>query len=174
MSTSTQRPAPSEYKSEFGQYISLVPDGDLVAIFQFQLDDAAKMLGGVTEPQSQIRHAPYTWSVKQVVGHITDCERVFVHRVLWIARGNTTPLAGFQENEFMQYAEFDTCPFAGLREEFLLIRKANLHLFRHLPPQAWSRQGTVKDHPMSVRAMAYIAAGHAKHHLDILHKRLGR
>jgi hypothetical protein len=137
---------------------------------------SVKTVGGLTEQLQKnalTKHAPYTWTIKQVVGHITDCERVFAHRALWIARNNTTPLSGFDETEFMAAANFDRQPIPELVEEFEHVRKSHLLLFKHLTPEAWLRRGTVCEHAATVRAFAWAIAGHAKHHLDILHKRLG-
>lgn len=169
-----RRPAATEYAPAFGNYVRLAPEGDVPAFLEGQLEELLGLLGGLSEKQSLARHAPYTWSVKEVVGHIADCERIFGYRLLRIARKDATPLASFDENTYMSAAEFDRWPFAELLKEFDYIRRSHLLLLRNLPPDAWTRIGVVNDHPMSVRAMAFVLAGHAKHHLDILHKRLGR
>jgi uncharacterized damage-inducible protein DinB len=168
-----RRPEPSEYFPYFGRYISLVSDGDIQQFLSVQLSELIPLLSRLSDSDSLARHAPYTWSIKQVLGHITDCERVFGFRALWIARGSAAPLTSFDENAFMQAANFDRWRFEELLAEFDQVRRSHLSFFRHLEPEEWLRLGVVNEHPASVRALAYLIAGHAKHHLDILHKRLG-
>jgi DinB family protein len=170
----TARPEPTEYGPYFGRYVSLPPDGDIVLFLESQLTELKALLGGVSERDSLVRHAPYTWSIKQVVGHVSDCERVFGYRALWIARNNPTPLSPFDENDFMRAADFDRWPFAELLAEFEAVHRSQLFLFEHLDPEAWLRRGLVGEHSTTVRAIAHVMGGHAKHHLDILHKRGGR
>jgi hypothetical protein len=166
-------PEPTEYAPDFGKYIRLVPEGDIQLFLAAQLDELIGLLFGLSENESLVRHAPYTWSVKQVVGHITDCERVFGFRALWIARNDKTPLGSFDENAFMQAVNFDAVPFQEILKEFEYVRRGHLCLFQHFDSEAWIRRGVVKDHPATARAFAYVIAGHTKHHLDILHQRLG-
>jgi len=168
----TSRPEPSEYNPYFGKYIQLVPEGDIRLFLESQLHEFLTLLTPLTEPQSLVRHPPYTWSIKQVLGHITDGERVFGHRALWIARGAPAPLASFDENDFMRHIDFDQYPFSELLEEFALVRRSQIQFFRHLDADSFLRRGIVGEHSTSVRALAYIMAGHAKHHLNILHQRL--
>jgi hypothetical protein len=172
MSIALTRPEPDEYAPPFGKYIQLVPTGDVQLFLAGQLDEILRLLSGLSDRDSLIHHAPYTWSIKQVVGHMTDCERVFAFRALWIARNDTTPLASFDENAFMQCSNFDVCPFEELLLEFEYVRRSTVSLFKHLQPESCLRRGVVKDHPATARAFAYVIAGHAKHHLDILHRRL--
>jgi hypothetical protein len=162
-----------EYAAPFANYVQQTPKGDIRELLAAQLDQTQSLLRGLTEQESLVRHAPYTWSVKQVIGHIADCERVFGHRVLWIARRGGTPLASFDETVFMQAADFDRWPFDELLEEFELVRRSHLALLKHLEPEAWLRRGVVLDQPTTVRAMARVMYGHAEHHLKILRKRLG-
>jgi hypothetical protein len=173
MRTSTTRPAASEYAPPFGKYIELVPDGDIVSILAAQLDDLQRTLVGVSESAALKLHPPYTWTVKQVVGHIIDSDRVFGHRAHWIARNGGAPLAGFDENAFMDAIDFNRWPLAELLEEFGHVRLGNIALFQHLDAAAWTRQGIVNEYPATVKAMAYVMAGHAQHHLKILQQRLG-
>ena len=167
------RPGANEYAAEFGKYIELVPDGDILSLLTSQLAELLKLLSGLSAQQSLVHHAPYTWSIRQVVGHMSDCERVFGYRALRFARNDTTPLATFDETAFMQAANFDRWPLEELLREFEHVRRSNLLLLAHLEPQAWQRAGVALDHPATVRAMAYVMAGHVKHHLDILRRRLG-
>jgi hypothetical protein len=172
MNAEPNRPETNECGQGFGTYIRLVPDGDVLAFLESQLADLLKLAGGVSERESLVHHAPYTWSIRQVVGHMTDCERIFGYRALRIARNDATPLASFDENAFMQAANFDRLPIRELSDEFELVRRSHLCLFRHLEAEAWLRWGVVNNHPMTARAFVYAIAGHAKHHLDILHRRL--
>jgi DinB superfamily len=168
------RPETTEHAPDFGKYIHLVPDSDILLFLAAQQKELLGLLTGLSEKDSLIKHAPYTWTIKQVLGHITDCERVFGHRALWIARNNTTPLSGFDETDFMNAVNFDRYPMPELVAEFENVRQSHLLLFRHLDPEAWLRRGTVWDRPATVRVFPWAIAGHTKHHLDILHKRLGR
>ncbi len=168
----TSRPEASEHNPYFGKYIQLVPNGDIREFLDSQLTELLALLTPLAEPQSLVRHAPYTWSIKQVLGHMTDGERVFGHRALWVARGASAPLSSFDENDFMRHIDFDHWPFAELLEEFQFVRRSQIHFFRHLDADAFLRRGIVGEHSTSVRAIAYVIAGHVKHHLDILHKRL--
>jgi hypothetical protein len=129
-------------------------------------------LRGVTEVQANTRHAPYTWSIKEVVGHLTDAERIFGYRALRIARHDPTLLSGFDENDYVRNATFDACPLSELATEFELVRRSHLCFFRHLKSEAWLRSGVANGNTVSVRALAYIIAGHERHHVAILRKRL--
>ncbi len=168
------RPEAAEYHPSFGNYVRLVNDADICAVLEAQSREAESLLSGLTDQQSLTRHAPYTWSIKQVIGHVIDAERVFGYRAMRIARGDATPLASFDDVAYAKAADFDRCPIDELLDEFQSLRRSHVLLLRHLPPEAWLRKGVVIDHAMSVRAMAYVIAGHAKHHFDILHKRLAR
>jgi len=167
------RPAESEYSPGMANYIRLVAAGDLLTLLTEQPKALSRLLGNLSDEQSLVRHAPYTWTIKQVVGHMTDCERIFGYRALRLSRNDATPLPGFDENAYMQFANFDACPLAQLLAEFEHIRQSHLLMFGHLEDEAWLRTADVNNHLTSVRAIAYAMAGHAKHHLDILQKRLG-
>jgi DinB superfamily len=166
------RPTADEYAPPFDPYIKLVPEGDILEKLDEQLGRLQALLKPLSEAQALTLHAPYTWSLKQVVGHLTDCERIFGYRALRLGRNDATPLPGFDENQFMQFADFNTWPMPELLEEFSLVRRGHLQLYRHLTADAWQRRGTVIDHPMTPRALAYVMAGHAEHHLAIIKKRL--
>jgi hypothetical protein len=167
-----QRPEPTEYAPYYEGYVGLVPEHDIQAALTAQLDEVLTLLRPVPEAVGNLRHPPYTWSVKEVVGHLTDGERIFGYRALRISRGDTTPLASFDENEFARAANFDRFPLADLVAEFETGRRNSLWLFRHLPAEGWTRIGTASNNPVSVRALAYIMVGHVRHHLAILRKRL--
>lgn len=166
------RPDPNEYPADFGKYVNLSPEGDIKTFLDQQRCGMRRLLESVSEADSHARNPPYTWSIRQVVGHITDCERVFGHRALWIARRAEAPLESFDEQGFMDAANFDRCPFAELLAEFEHVRQSHLSLFRLLAPEAWLRRGTVLGRSATARTFAWVIAGHTQHHLDILRRRL--
>jgi hypothetical protein len=168
------RPDSSEFAPYYEKYIALVPEGDILAVMRSELVERHDFLTGISEAESCLRHPPYTWSVKQVVGHLTDSERVFGYRALRFARGDLTPLPGFDENAYARTAEFDQVPFSSLVTEFEAVRRSHVSLFGNLPAVAWTRRGTANDCEVSVRALAYIIVGHERHHMAILRKRLSR
>lgn len=166
------RPTPTEYAPFYAGYVALVPETDIQAALAAQLDELRALLDPVPEAVGNVRHPPYTWSVKEVVGHLTDGERIFGYRALRFSRGDATPLAKFDENDYAAAAGFDRFPLADLVEEFALVRRASLYLFRQIPEGAWARVGVASDNPMTVRALAYVMVGHVRHHLAILRQRL--
>jgi hypothetical protein len=168
------RPGATEYASPFETYIKLVPDGDILTHLEQQIAETASLLRDVSESEAETRHAPYTWSVKQVVGHLIDCERIFGVRALRFARGDRTELPGFEENDYVRNARFDARPLGSLVEEFELVRRSHLLFFRGLDDAAWLQSGVANGCPVSVRALAYVIAGHERHHVAILRKRLSR
>lgn len=167
-------PDPSEYAPYYGKYISLVDEQDPIEAMRSELARTLELLGGILEVDSLIRHAPYTWSIREVVGHLIDSERVFGYRALRFARGDSTPLPGFDENAYAAAGAFDRCPLASLRDEFAYLRRSHLELFANLPNEAWDRRGTANGAEVSVRALAYILVGHERHHVSIVRKRLGK
>src|SRR5580704_3635806 len=135
MPHSATRPAADEYASAFDRYIRLVPDSDVVEILEKQLARVQTLLEPLSDAQSLALHAPYTWTLKQVLGHLTDCERIFGYRALRLARNDATALPGFDENQFMEFADFNAWPMSELLEEFTLVRRGHLWLLRHLSPE---------------------------------------
>jgi hypothetical protein len=168
------RPEPTEYGSFYSHYVALVPDVRILAALESQLAEMVPFLRGVTEEEANTRHPPYTWSVKEVVGHFTDSERVFGYRALCFAREDQALLPGFDENNYVQSAGFDACPLRDLVDEFEFLRRSHMCFFRGLSDSAWQRHGSANGSMVTVRALAYIIVGHARHHGDILHKRLKR
>jgi hypothetical protein len=166
------RPDATEYAPFYGTYLANVPEEEILPVMADQLERTLALLRDVPEETACLRHPPYTWSVKEVIGHLADSERVFGYRALRIARGDTTPLAGFDENDYARAAAFDRIPFNDLLTEFAAVRRSHLLLFRHLPEAAWERRGTANNNPVSVRALAYIIVGHERRHTAILRKRL--
>jgi hypothetical protein len=165
------RPEPGEYAPYFERYISKVPDGDILTLLASQIGDTTRLLAGLSDQQARRRYAPGKWSVKEVVGHLADTERVLSYRALRFARGDTTPLPGFDENVLVANAGFDARPLADLLAEFDLVRRATLALFRSLDAEAARRRGVANENTVSVRALAYIIAGHERHHREILVER---
>jgi hypothetical protein len=168
------RPEPSEYALHYGNYIRLVPEEDVLEAMKSELARTLELLRAVSEDESLRRHPPYTWSVRQVVGHLIDSERVFGYRALRFARGDATPLPGFDENAYAAAAGSDRIALADLAEEFEALRRSHLCLFAGLPGDAWDRRGLANQAEVSVRALAYVVVGHERHHMAIVRKRLGR
>jgi hypothetical protein len=165
------KPQTNEYAPYYEKYVSLVPEGDVVETLERQLDDTLALLRGVTEERARYRYGPGKWSVKEVVGHVIDTERVFSYRALAIARGERQPLPGMDQDEYMAGANFDELTLAGLLEQFEHLRRSNVLMLRGLSEEAWSRRGTASDNEVTVRALAYIIAGHEAHHVRILRER---
>ena len=168
-----QRPDSTEYAAFYEKYVSLVTEADVVAALAAQLDEMLAFLRSIPEAQAGVTHPPYTWTVKDVVGHLTDGERVFAYRALRFARGDATPLPGFDENAYAPAADYSRLPLADVVGEFEAVRRASVSLFRNLPTAAWTRGGEANDNRVTVRALAYILVGHVRHHTAILRKRLG-
>ena len=172
MTAHTQtRPAPDEFAPFYAAYLRLVPDGDVLESLEKQRKETAKLLGGIPEATGGHRYAPEKWSIKGVVGHVVDSERVFAYRALSIGRGDPTPLPGFDEKAWGEQSNFDDRTLKDLLTEYGLVRDAPLALLRTLPPAAWSRRGTANTFPVTVRALAWIIAGHERHHVKILKER---
>lgn len=167
----TQRPTPEEYFAYYGRYISLVPEGDVVEILAGQINETLALLAPLTEAQASFRYAAGKWSVKQVVGHMIDVERIFAFRALAISRGEQQPLPGFEQDDYVNQADFDHRALADLLDEFTHLRHANVLMFRAMPPEAWGRVGVASGNKISVRALAYIMAGHELYHRAILAER---
>jgi len=165
------RPQANEHHPYFSRYIDLVPEEDIVGAMEAQARDTAALLAGVGEEKAAFRYAPKKWSVKQVVGHVTDAERVFGYRLLAIARGETQSLPSFDEGDYMRAANFDDRPFADLVDELAAVRHATLLMLRGLSDEAWTRIGTANNAATSARAVAYTLLGHERHHVKVLRER---
>lgn len=165
------RPASSEYAPYYSGYVGAVPDGDLLTLLERQGRETVKLLRGVNEKKSQYRYAPGKWTIREVAGHVSDAERVFTYRALRFARGDATPLASFDENAWGAATNADMRPLADHIEELAAIRAATLALFRGLSEEQFARSGIASGHQITVRALAYITAGHERHHVKILRER---
>jgi DinB superfamily len=161
-------PDASEYAPYYGQYIALVPGGDVVVALENQITATTQLLARVTDAQADFRYLPDKWSVKEVVGHILDAERIMGYRALRIARSDITPLPGFEQDDYVKSGGFGARRLSGLLEEFSVVRCATVLLFRSFEPAAWTRQGTANEKSITVRALAYVIAGHELHHRRIL------
>ena len=165
------RPDPTEYDPYFGKYISLVPDGDIVSILSSQVENTLALLRTITEQRGGHAYAPGKWSIKEVVGHVTDAERIFAYRALRIGRNDKTPLAGFEQDDYVANADFNARTLGSLVEEFEAVRRATVQLFKHFTLEEWQRRGTANNTEISTRAVAYSVAGHERHHVEILRSR---
>jgi DinB superfamily len=164
-------PGSDEYAPAYRAYVTKVPAGNVVELLERQGAATAALLAGVTPDRARYRYAPGKWSVTEIIGHLSDAERIFAYRALRIARCDETPLPGFNENAYTPAGEFDRRELPDVAHELALVRAGTVALFRGLPDEAWSRRGTASNHPVSVRAMAHIIAGHELHHLEVLRTR---
>ncbi|GAB5535165.1 MAG: DinB family protein [Rubricoccaceae bacterium] len=169
MSATASRPAPSESGAYYHRYIAHVPDGDILDTLGRQLDDTAELLAGVED--GSMRYAPDKWTVRQVLIHMIDTERVFAYRALRFARGDETPLPGYDQDEFMQTTDVSERSIASLLDEFRSVRASTLSLLRGLDDAAWDRAGVASGHPMTTRGAVWVIAGHERHHAAVLRDR---
>lgn len=165
----TRRPEANEHAPYFSRYIDLVPEVDVLAALGTQAEETVTLLRGVKDPS--FRYAPGKWTIKQVVGHMGDAERIMAYRALAIARGESAPLPGFDEDSYVRGAEFDSWPYADLVDALAIVRRANVLMFRNLGADAWDRRGVANDNSTTVRALAYTILGHERHHLNVLRTR---
>lgn len=164
-------PDSTEAAEYYFRYINQVPAGDICEILENQLDETLAELGGVSEERSLHRYAPDKWSYRQVLGHLNDVERLFSFRAFWFARGFDSPLPSFDEGYAMTTSGADERSWRSHLEEFRQVRGSSITLFRDLPAEAWTRRGTASGNPFSVRALAWLLAGHLIHHMKILRER---
>jgi hypothetical protein len=167
----TSVPDRTEAAEYYFTYINQVPEGDICALLDVQGNEVLDLLRGIPEQKSLHRYAPGKWSIRDVVSHLSDCERLFVFRAFWFARGFESPLPSFDQTVAVSAARADDRSWPGLLEEFGAVRAATLTFFRSLPAEAWTRRGIASDNPFTVRALAYIAVGHVTHHSKILRDR---
>lgn len=165
------RPQPGDYAPFYERYVSLVPAGDLLETLDLQRGEWRALLAELTPTQSEFRYEPGKWSIKEALGHVTDTERIFTYRALRIARGDQTPLSGFEQDDYVKEGNYSARKLTDLLEEFFAVRNSTLTLLRSLSPEAWARRGTANQKEVTVRALGYITAGHAHHHRIILEQR---
>lgn len=166
------RPESTEYASFYAGYVNLVPEADILSVLQMQLDDVSQFWRTIPESSASVIHPPYSWKIRQVLDHLVDGERIFGYRLLRIARGDATPLPGFDEHFYAAASEEQPSPLSDIVESFECLRRANILLIRNLPDAAWDRAGTASGSLITPRALAWILAGHVRHHDVILRKRL--
>jgi len=172
--TASLRPQPGEYAPYYDRYISLVPGTDVLAALAALEDQRRQMLlllSGRTESDGDLRYAPEKWSLKEVLGHISDTERIMSYRALRISRGDATPLEGFEQDDYVRNGPFARRPLADLIEDYIAVRRATISLFRNLDEAAWTRRGVASKNEVTVRALAFIIAGHELHHRKILEEK---
>jgi hypothetical protein len=167
------RPGADEYGAFYAGYIARVPEGDILELLARQGEETQALLSPLPPERAAYRYEPDKWSVTEVVGHLTDAERVFSYRALCISRGDETPLPGFDEAAYVPQAGFERRGLPDILDELRVLRQSTLMLFRGLDDAAGLRRGTANGHPMSTRAAAYIIAGHERHHVNVLRTRYG-
>lgn len=168
---SVPRPEAGEYAPYYDRYISLVPGTDIMETLESQRRQTLALLSGRDDSDGDFRYTADKWSMKEVLGHVCDTERIFAYRALRIARADRTPIEGFEQDDYVRNGPFANRPLAELIEDYIAVRRATLTLFRNLDEQAWLRRGTANKNEVSVRALAYLIAGHELHHMRILEEK---
>ena len=162
------RPQPTEAAEYYSRYIDLIPSDEIVPTLQTQMGEFLEFLRTISEEQSLYSYAPGKWTIRDVLNHISDCERLFLYRGFWFARGFEDHLPSFEQDRAAQLAHANDVTWAELVEEFKNVRLSTISFFKNLPNEAWSRSGVASDNPVTVRATAYIIAGHVAHHTNVL------
>ncbi len=170
---SVGRPEPDEIPAHYAGYIQRVPEPDPVTACASQIEATTALLHGLSDTDAMYRYGRGKWSIKEVIGHLADTERIMSYRALRIARGDATPLASFDENAYVPVARFDGRSLADLVGELCTVRAATLALLRTFDAEAWRRRGTASGKPISVRALGYVIPGHERHHVEVLTTRYG-
>jgi uncharacterized damage-inducible protein DinB len=165
------RPEPNEYAAYYEKYISLVPGNDILGALETQRLQMIQLFAARSERDGNFRYAPDKWTVKEVLGHVCDTERIFAYRAMRIARADKTPIEGFEQDDYVRNAAFNERHLAELAEEFAHVRSASIALLRGLARDAWLRRGVANKNEVTVRALAFIIAGHELHHRSILEER---
>ncbi len=166
-----RRPTPDECAPGLAGYIAQVTAEDALQALEEQQREMLQLLDSLTDERALVRYAPDKWSLKEVLGHIIDTERIFAYRALRFARGDRTPLPGFDQDEYVRAARFDARPLRDLRDEYESVRRATLALFRGFDEEALAQRGTANEAEATARALAYVIAGHERHHLRIIRNR---
>jgi len=169
--TTSTRPQPGECAPYYDRYISLVKDSDILNAFDEQRRQTILLLSGRSEADGDLRYAPDKWSLKEVLGHLNDTERIMSYRALRVARNDATPIEGYEQDDYVRNGPFARRPLADLIEDYIAVRRATLSLFRNLDEPAWTRRGVANKNEVTVRALAYIIAGHELHHRRILEEK---
>lgn len=167
------RPQSNEAASYYFAYIDLITSDEIVPSMKSQLGEMLELLEGISEEQSLQTYAPGKWTIRELLNHINDGERLFLGRAFWFARGFQDPLPSFDQDLAVPAAQPNQTPWPDLVEEFRNIRLSTLSFFNNMPEEAWSRTGTASDNPFTVRSLAYIIAGHVAHHMKVLREKYG-
>ncbi|MDP1562635.1 MAG: DinB family protein [Pirellulaceae bacterium] len=165
-------PAPDESFEYYHNYIRHVPPGDILDLAKQQIDELRSVFDTVSVSESMKLHAPYTWTLKQVVGHLIDAERIFADRLHRFAAADLQPIPGMDQNDYVNNFDYDSPSLANLVDELVFCRQSNVLLLRRLKPSAWDQRGVASGHSVSVRALAYILVGHIEYHMQIVRQRL--
>ena len=168
-----ERPTDAEYAPFYAGYVKLVPETDILGVLAGQAAEIRRLVASVPAEKEGHRYAEGKWSIRQVLGHLVDAERVFGYRAFCFSRGERAALPSFDENEYVRAARSDATPLGDLVDELALVRESNLVVLRRLEPLEWARVGTASGHPVTVRALAFIMAGHPRHHVLVLRQRYG-
>ena len=167
------RPAATDYAPGHAGYVALVPEDDVMTAMEQQSSEMQKVFASIDEARGAYCYAPGKWSIKEVMGHIADAERILGYRALAVARGDQTPLPSFDEQEYVANANFDDWKLGDLAEQYALSRRTNIVFFQNLRDEAWERRGVANNTSVSVRGLAYVIVGHVRHHLQVLRERYG-
>jgi Methionine synthase I, cobalamin-binding domain len=165
------RPQPAEYDAYYEKYVSLVPEDEVITALAAQPDELEQLFRGVPEEKGTFAYAEGKWTVKESLSHIIDGERMFAYRALRIARGDKTPIEGFEQDGYIENSHANRRSIAELLGEFRLLREANVLFFRNLEPGDWLREGTANNVSISVRSLAWVMAGHVRHHIALFQER---
>jgi hypothetical protein len=165
------RPDATEYAPFYASYVARVPEADVLSALRDDGTEITAALAAIPASRWGFRYGDGKWSVRELVGHVIDAERIFTYRALRLARGDSTPLPPFEENDYVRTAGSEARTMADLVDELRAVRESTVRMFASFPGEAWTRKGIVSGREVSVRALAYITAGHARHHLAILRER---
>jgi DinB superfamily len=165
------RPDKNEYAEYYEKYISLVAENNIVAAMQNQLEEFTNLFASIPEAKGAFSYAPNKWTIKELVGHLIDGERIFAYRALRFSRSDKLPIEGFEQDDYVANADFNSIKLADLVEELSLLRRANILFFKNLTTEMQVLKGTASNAEISVRALAFIMVGHIRHHLNILNAR---
>jgi len=168
-----QRPTDTEYAPFYARYVGLVPETDILAVLEPQVEEIRRFLAPVSAEKEAYRYAEGKWSIRQVLGHLVDAERVFGHRAFCFSRGEQAALPSFDENRYVAAARTDEVTLRELVDELALVRQANLAVLRRLDAREWEQAGTASGRLVSVRALAWVMAGHPRHHVEVLREKYG-
>jgi len=166
-----RKPLPAEYGEAYAHYLASAPEGDLLALLRAQMEAVKTLFGPLSEGQGAYRYAPGKWSLKDLLQHLSDAERIFAYRCLRIGRADATPLPGFEEDHYAAAAQADSRSMAELLADFCAAREASLSLFKSLGDKAWDQKGTTSGKVITARCIPYIIEGHAEHHLKVIRER---